>query len=113
MFLTKYNPPEKRRSFATDGIELRLTEAAVMLAYALHVLEQDGSSGSVSIHPDGEHAKIFEIVPFLERRGFRLAERIGTTNYGGSYVRGAETLIVRPTSGYGDVTGEVNGRRSS
>lgn len=36
MFVTDYLPPEKRRPFVQGGIERRFTEAAVMLAFALH-----------------------------------------------------------------------------
>jgi hypothetical protein len=111
VYLTLYEPPAKRRSAAQGGVEHRLTEAAVMLAFAMHLLQQRGSSGLVHIHPDGEHAKIFDIVGFLGRAGFALAEPLGTTAYGGRYVNGDQTIVVRPASGLGDVLGEVAGRR--
>ena len=93
--VTALEPPPNRVGKSRGAQEHHLYEGAVMVTYAMHLLRTQ-SARDIRIHPDGEHAKIFEIVPFLERRGFRLAERIGTTNYGGSYVRGAETLIVRP-----------------
>lgn len=111
MYLTLYEPPAKRRSAAEGGVEHRLTEAAVMLAFAMHLLQQPGSSGLVHIHPDGEHAKIFDIVGFLGQAGFILAEPLGSTAYGGRYVNGDQTIVVRPASGLGDVLGELAGRR--
>ena len=111
MYVTSYDPPEKRRAFASGGVELRLTEAAVMLAFAMHLLSQPGSSGLVHVHTDGEHAKIFDIVGFLIAGGFRKSATLGTTSYGGRYVRGFETIVVRPASGLGDVLGEVAGRK--
>lgn len=111
MFVTDYIPPEKRRAFVVGGVERRFTEAAVMLAYALHLLECAKSEATVAIHPDGEHAKIFDIVRFMVLLGFTRAAPLGRTPYGGRYVRGAQTLIINPTSGKGDVVGEVDGRR--
>jgi len=111
MFVTEYEPPEKRRSSAEGGMEKRITEAAVMLAFAFHLLELAGGKGTVSMHPDGEHAKTFDIVAFLERRGFARVEAIGRTAYGGRYVRGEEEIIVNPTSGVGDIVGVIEGQR--
>ena len=109
-FVTTYNPPEKRRSYAEGGIEERLTEAGVMLALALHLL---GSSheGTVSIHPDGEHAKRFDIPEWLNRHGFCKVQALGKTAYGGIYRRGSETIRVDPRSGNCDVVGEIDGQR--
>jgi hypothetical protein len=111
MFVTDYNAPPKRREYVEGGIERRFTEAAVMLAFALHLLESAQASKLVTVYPDGEHAKIFEIVPFLERRGFQRIASVGRTKYGGRYIRGSQTIVVNPTSGKGDVVGEVQGRR--
>lgn len=111
MFVTDYLSPEKRRAFVEGGVERRFTEAAVMLAFALHLFEQADGDGAVAIHPDGEHAKIFDIIAFMEMNGFTRAAPLGRTPYGGRYVRGAQTLIINPTSGKGDVVGEVAGRR--
>lgn len=81
-----------------------------MLAFAFHLFEAAEGEATVTVHPDGEHEKIFDIVPFLVRRGFVRTAAVGRTTYGGRYVRGAQTLIVNPT-GKGDVVGEVGGRR--
>jgi hypothetical protein len=111
VYLTYNEPPEKRRAAAVGGVEHYFSEAAVMLAFALHLLERDGSSGLVHIHPDGQHALGFDIVGFLWAKGFVLAESLGSTAYGGRYARGGEAIVVRPTSGHGDVLGEINGRK--
>lgn len=105
MYLTEYLPPEKRRRFAPDGMELRLTEAAVMLAFAMYLFEQGAKE--VLVHPDGEHAKVFEIVPFLEGRGFQKTASKGTTAYGGRYEWEGRVLVIDPSSGLGDVTAEI------
>jgi len=107
-FVTTYDPPEKRRSYAEGGIEERLTEASVMLALALHLL---GSSHEVSIHPDGEHAKRFDIPKWLNRHGFCKVQTLGKTAYGGIYHRGSEIIQVDPRSGQCDVESEIDGQR--
>lgn len=111
MFVTDYHPPEKRRAFVEGGIERRFTEAAVMLAFALHLFASSEGEATVAIHPDGEHAKIFDIVRFMSMVGFVRAAPMGRTVYGGRYVRGPQTLIINPTSGKGDVVGEIAGRK--
>jgi hypothetical protein len=92
------------------GYEIRLTEAAVMLAMAMYLLNR-GKVGHVSVHPDGEHAKKFQIGEWLRGAGFEKSESSGRTDYGGTYVRGQETLVVHPRPGVGDVVGEIDGRR--
>lgn len=111
MFITPYNAPEKRRRYVDGGVEYKFTEAAVMLAYASHLFSQSAGASVVSIHPDGEHAKVFDIAAFLLEQGFVREQAIGTTLYGGSYRRGEHTIIVNPRSGRGDVVGEVDGCR--
>jgi hypothetical protein len=112
MFVTDYLPPEKRRSSATGGIERRFTEAAVQLAFALHLLEQSGDeTATVYVHPDGEHAKIFAIPELLAECGFTRVAPVGKTPYGGRYQRGVQSVVVHPRSGQGDVVGIMAGRR--
>lgn len=110
MFATAYTPPEARRAFAAGGTELRLTEAAVMLAFAEHLFAHPGAARSVTVHPDGEHAKVFDIIACLSALGFQKSEALGTTSYGGRYQRGEDTLIVHPRSGLGDVVGAIDGQ---
>jgi hypothetical protein len=111
MFVTEYLPPEKRVRFAEGGVERRLTEAAVMLAFALWVLKQPDTGLEVRIHPDGEHAKVFDILAFMDRAGFHRIAALGTTAYGGHYARDPHTIVVNPKSGQGDVVGSIGGQR--
>jgi len=108
-YVTRYDPPEKRRAKAKGGIEERLTEASIMLAMARYILD-NATAATVSIHPDGEHAKCFDIPDWLSRAGFVKTDSLGSTSYGGTYRRALETVIVNPRSGIGDVVGEVDGR---
>ena len=110
-FLTEHSPPEKRRKYCDQGIELKLSEGAVQLAFALYLLDHPEGGSKAEIFPDGEHAKRFDIPGFLANCGFDRAETIGTTAYGGVYRKGHQTLVVNPKSqhGRGDVVGELGG----
>lgn len=104
-------PPENRRGYCSsdaDGYEFHFTEAAVMLAVAMHMF-RDGAT-RVELHPDGEHAKRFEIVSWLEAHNFTKTASFGSTAYGGTYARDGRSLIVAPTSGQGDVIGMIGGQ---
>jgi hypothetical protein len=103
--------PEKRSAFASDGLEEHFPEAAVMIAFASHLLATKSSADSVVICPDGEHAKRFEIVAFLQMLGFHKTTSLGGTQYGGRYVRGKHSIVIDPSSGKGDVSGRVGNRR--
>ncbi len=98
LFATFHEPPEKRRAKAAGGVEEKLTEAAVMFAMACYVLDNATAATTVSIHPDGEHAKRFDISGWLRRAGFVKIESLGSTSYGGTYRRGSETVVVDPVS---------------
>jgi hypothetical protein len=109
--LTLIAPTEKRRKGLIGEFEEHLSEGAVMLAYALHVLRTSDAQ-KVEIHPDGEHGKRFEFRSRLLARGFQFVSPLGTTEYGGLYrhVDGRE-IEVYPRSGLGDVVAVVgNGR---
>lgn len=108
-YVTRHDPPEKRRAKAQGGVEERLTEASIMLAMAHYILD-NATEAEVAIHPDGEHAKRFDIPAWLGNAGFEKTESLGGTSYGGTYRRGHETVIVNPRSGVGDVVGVVDGR---
>lgn len=101
--IVELDPPTNRRSKCNGHVERHLTEAAVMLAYGLHLLETVKQLDTVELHPDGEHAKRFEIAKWLSRRGFELAEGWGTTTYCGRYVLGEKQILIRSTPGLGDV----------
>jgi hypothetical protein len=109
LFLTDYLPPEKRRVHAEGGMEARLTEGAVMLAFAKYLL--DHGCTEVRVHPDGEHAKTFDLVGCLASLGFVKTVSTGGTSYGGRYERSGQIIHLTPASGRGDVVGDIGGRR--
>ncbi len=100
-------PPPNRQGKAKGGHEQRFYEGAVMLAYAMHLLEAENTK-EVRVHPDRMHGKQFDFSGWLRRHGFTRASSTGKTAYGGSYVdRAGRTIIVNPTSGQGDVVAKV------
>jgi hypothetical protein len=105
--IVELDPPTNRRG-KCDGKERHLTEAAVMLAYGMHLLRTEPGLEKVELHPDGEHAKRFEIVRWLSARGFTLKEPQGKTAYCGTYSNGRQTIIVASTPGKGDVVARTN-----
>lgn len=111
-FVTDHLPPEKRRRFCIDGVEQKLSEGSVQLAFALYLLEHPEGGSTVEMYPDGEHAKRFDIPAFLTSRGFKKDRALGSTEYGGEYVRDNSRLIINPKSqhGRGDVVGIISGR---
>ncbi len=80
-----------------------------MLAFATHMLELGASN--VEIHPDGQHARHYDIGGWLKSQGFTHAEHTGTTDCGGRYTRDLQTLCVKFSPGVGDVIGELNSHR--
>ena len=107
-FIQERDPPPNRAGHCPDGEkEKHFTEAAVMISFALHLLESYPDAHSVRICPDGEHAKRFDIKNWLEKNGFNKTESSGSTSYGGKYVRDRHTIQVTPTSGFGDVVIET------
>lgn len=113
MYVTDFHTTEKRSAKAEGGVERRMTEAAVMIAVAMHFMAEQrrlGEIGAVSMHPDGEHAKQFNIIDCLSGHGFSRLNGIGSTLYGGLYGRGEDRVIVNPKSGLGDVSAVVGGQ---
>lgn len=99
--------PEKRAGKVADGIEHKMHEGAVMVAYAMHLLRTAGAD-HVRIHPDGEHGKRFDFVGWLARRSFEKTTLTGMTTYGGEYRHVAGWRItINPSSGKGDVVAQV------
>lgn len=101
-------PPEKRFAKAEGGTEHHMSEAAVMLAFAMHLFAQ--GARKVSIHPDGEHGKRFEIQAWLITHGFSWHEGWGTTSYAGRYLNGDRILEVHVKPGQGDVVAMIGDR---
>ena len=58
--VTFRTPPEKRAKKCDGEFEHYLSEGAVMLAFALHLLRSIPNLNQVAIHPDGEHGKRFD-----------------------------------------------------
>lgn len=102
--ITHNPPPPNRVKGCEGGIEQHLTEGAVMLAFAMHLLRTPTGVREIAIHPDGEHGKRFDFEAWLGRQGFRKISAMGKTLYGGTYASAAgETVIVNPAAGRGDV----------
>jgi hypothetical protein len=110
--LIKFHEPRPNRAGSCDGgIEHHLTEGAVMVAFAMHLLRTVPGLRHVAIHPDGEHGKQFDFRAWLAKRGFALTERMGSTAYGGTYASAAgQTVLVNPKSGRGDVVADIEGQ---
>jgi len=101
--IVELDPPENRRGKCDGGKERHLTEAAVMLAYGMHLLRTVPDLRMVELHPDGEHGKRFEIARWLSARGFVLKETQGKTAYCGTYADGKQKIVVAAMPGKGDV----------
>lgn len=99
------DPPPNRRNRCDGDQEGHMTEPAVMIAFALQLLNEGATE--VGIHPDGEHGRIFDIKACLEINNFTLIKRMGTTQYGGSYQRGHEAVRVTLVPGIGDVEARI------
>lgn len=70
----------------------------------MHLLRTVPGLREVSIHPDGEHGKRFDIQGWLGKRGFTMKAAAGTTSYGGTYASpDGQIVVVNPSSGRGDV----------
>lgn len=99
--------PEKRAAKVPEGIEHKMHEGAVMVAYALHLLRVT-EARHVYIHPDGEHGKRFDFVGWLAKRGFDKVSDLGTTRYGGDYHHSCGWRVtINPSSGKGDVVAQI------
>ena len=99
------DPPLKRQRYCEGGTERHFTEAAVMVAFAMHLLE--GGAKAVDLHPGGEHGKRHDLKASLEPHGFEHVSRRGTTKYGGIYSRGKQTVTVTLKPGLGDVVARL------
>jgi len=105
-------PPRNRVGFCEGGLEHHLTEGAVMVAFAMHLLRTVPDLKHVAVHPDGEHGKRFDFKSWFGKQGFVMTEPMGTTPYGGLYssLTTGETILVNPKSGRGDVAADIAGR---
>lgn len=78
-----------------------------MLAYGMHLLRTVPGLSSVELHPDGEHAKRFEIAAWLSKYGYAKEKTHGKTAFGGTYVCGDKSIVVTSIPGKGDVVGNA------
>ena len=102
--ITERDPPPNRVKGCDGAMEHHLSEGAVMLAFAMHLLRTVRGLREVTIHPDGEHGKRFEFETWLKKQGFLLRRPMGTTRYGGLYEGPAgATVTINPSAGRGDV----------
>lgn len=109
--VTHRKPPPNRIKACNGDLEQHLSEGAVMLAFALHLLRTIPNLKNVNVHPDGEHGKRFDFRGWLEKQGFNLATPMGTTSYGGRYTSTkGQSVLVQPKSGLGDVVAEIDGK---
>jgi hypothetical protein len=102
--ITHRAPPPNRVGLCDGGEEQHLSEGAVMVAFAMHLLRTIPELREVSFHPDGEHGKRFDFQGWLGKRGFTMSAPSGETSYGGIYVSpDGRCLVVNPSSGRGDM----------
>lgn len=103
--ITELAPPPNRARKCDGNVEYHLSEGAVMLAYAMHLLRTT-SAREVQVHPDGEHGKRFDFAGWLSQ-GFERTSTTGKTAYAGRYVlAGGRAIVVHPASGKGDVVAD-------
>ena len=110
--LIKTQTPYAARAVkAEGGVEQYLTEGAVAVAFAMHLLRTVPGLKHVAIHPDGEHAKNFDFLGWLREQGFARESGIGTTAFAGLYrAATGQTILINPKAGVGDVVADIQGR---
>ena len=110
-YTIKRKPPsDKRAAKLPNGqsSEIVLPEAGVMLAVAFWLFGKGASR--VAIHPDGMHAKQFDISAWLGGADFVKCKEIGANAHGGIYGSGSRTLEVSFKPGQGDVVAALDGQ---
>lgn len=108
--ITHHPPPPNRAGKCEGDHEQHLSEGAVMVAFAMHLLRTVPGLFQVTVHPDGEHGKRFDFQGWLGKRGFAMTAPSRKTTYGGTYAAdGGRTIVVDPRSGRGDVVADGEG----
>lgn len=108
--VTHRPPPPNRVKSCEHDVEHHLSEGAVMLAFAFHLLRTMPHVKKVSVHPDGEHGNRFDFKSWLGAQGFNLVQPSGRTVYGGLYeAADGRQVVVHPASGLGDVAAVWDG----
>lgn len=109
--ITYHAPPPNRVIACEADVEHHLSEAAVMLAFAMHLLRTVPDLKHVAIHPDGEHGKRFDFQGWLRTHDFTMTTPSGSTSYGGIYTdKAGRTLTISLIPGRGDVVAELDGQ---
>ena len=110
--IDKRPPPPNRVGYCEGGVERHLTEGAVMVAFAMHLLRTVPDLKHVAIHPDGEHGKRFDFLGCLAANGFERGVPLGTTSFGGSYLSATagQSILINPKPGRFDVAADIEGR---
>jgi hypothetical protein len=110
--ITNLPPPPNRIRGCEGECERHFSEGAVMIAFAMHLLRAVPGLTSVEIHPDGEHGKRFKFRDWLNGIGFVHSPSGGKTDYAGTYRNAAgQSIVVKVTSGVGDVVAKIAERR--
>src|SRR5579864_6787102 len=94
-------PPRNRQGKCEGDVEQHFTEAAIMIAFAMYLLEQGAME--VQLHPDGEHLKSYDVNACLKAHGFDLEHPQGSIHR-----RGQQTVMVTCKSGCGDVVARLS-----
>jgi hypothetical protein len=111
--ITERIPPDKRAGKCDGPAERYLSEGAVMIAFAMHLLRTVPNLNQVAIHPDGEHGKRFDFRAWLEKQGFEKKTATGETPYGGTYASPTGvTIVVDPSSRHGGDVIATSGHQS-
>lgn len=98
--------PNNKRRGQHDGIaEEYFHEAAVMLAYAVHLIAR--GAREVGIHPDGMHARVHDIEAWFDAAGFVRVSGIPGRCVG-TFRKGGRIICVDFRSGVGDVVATVD-----
>ena len=106
-YIVKRDAPANRKRYCDAGIEHHFPEAAVMIAFAMHLFAH--GAREVELHPDGEHGKRFDLSRCLQILGFKHTFGQGKTSYGGTHKRGQQKLSITVKPGLGDVVAKMNG----
>lgn len=108
--VTQRPPPPNRVAACEHDVEHHLSEGAVILAFAFHLLRTVPNLTKVSVHPDGGHGNRFDFKGWLAAQGFNLVQPSGRTAYGGLYeAADGRQVVVHPAPGRGDVVAEWDG----
>lgn len=109
--LTMRQPPDKRLKGLSGELEEYLSEGAVAMAFAMHLLRTTDTR-RVEVHPDGQHNKNFDFRIWLSACGYVFVKSIGKTTYGGIYRHAdGREIEITLTPGKSDVVAIAGNRK--